>query len=158
MMTLLVPVLALLGGAVGGEVLRGEAGGAEAGSADPAGEGYSASAQKGEGEETGAASFKFPEQFFVPLVRNGSVQGMMVLSLSVEMPQGTEEKVYARENQMRDALLRELLIYANSGGFDGNFTGEARQELLRSELLGSLRPVSPDVERVLIGDIAWQQA
>lgn len=184
---ILVPVVALIGGAVGGETLRGTpaqpaveagvataaAGEGEGGIAegraeptapdprrDPAaseesgGHGPAAGTDAGEAEPGG--SFRFPQQFFVPLVRNGDVAGMMVLSLSVEMPAGESEAVYTRENQLRDALLRRLLIHANSGGFDGNFTAEAHIALLREELLQGAKAVSPEVSRVLIGDIARQ--
>lgn len=202
---MLVPVVALIGGAVGGEKLRGEppvaavaagevpAADAETGARSPADHAVPAGLERAEaGAETGhdlaaasapagstppaddhgaaggdaggghaetqepGGSFRFPQQFFVPLVRGGEVYGMMVLSLSVQMPAGDAEAVYSRENQLRDALLRRLLIHANSGGFDGNFTADAHVALLLGELLQSAKAVSPEVQRVLIGDIARQ--
>ena len=61
------------------------------------------------------------------------------------------------EHRLRDALLRELLIHANTGGFDGNFTSEARLAPLR-EKLHKAAQASTDltVKAVLIEDIARQ--
>ena len=81
----------------------------------------------------------------------------MVLALSIEIQTAAEEAVFRQEHRLRDALLRSLLIHANSGGFDGNFTDEAHLELLRGSLLAEARRASGDsINAVLIGDIARQ--
>lgn len=177
-----IALIALLAGAVGGELLRGPAA-ASAGSAPPAagempapadagpvspqGDGAAAPppAAQAHGEAAGGggststqhSSFRFPQQFFVPLVRGGNVTAMMVLTLSVEMPTDAQEAVFAKENQMRDAILRQLLIHANTGGFDGNFTAEAHLALLRRQLLASVQRIAPEVDAVLVGDIVRQE-
>ena len=67
----------------------------------------------------------------------------------------TSEDLVAR---LRDAFLRSLLIYANTGGFDGNYTIEPRMRRLRETLMKTADEVSEQViTDVLIEDIAWQQ-
>ena len=62
--------------------------------------------------------FKFPNQFFIPLMRNGQVHSTMILSLTLEFPQVAEASIRKQEHRLRDALLRALMINANTGGFD----------------------------------------
>ncbi len=103
-------------------------------------------------------SMPLPEQFFVPIVRNGSLRAVMVLSLGLEVVEARVEALHAREFQLRDAMLRALMIHANTGGFDGNFTAEPRLDLLGAILLEATRKVAgEDVRRILIGDIARQE-
>lgn len=169
---------ALLGGAAAGDLLRGPAPAVE-----PGGEG--ADAHEGEAPDAGAGPahedaaeggghgggsahggdaggghswLEFPQQFFVPIVRGGELRAVMILSLSLEMPAAAEEAVFRQEHRLRDALLRRLLIHANTGGFDGNFTAEAHLALLREALLAEARQVAgPEIGAVLIGDIARQE-
>lgn len=102
--------------------------------------------------------FQFPQQFFVPVMRNGRLESTMVLSLSLEVPSSAAETVYAHELKLRDAMLRQLLIHANTGGFDGNFTAEPQLRALRADLAKSAQATIPEVGAVLIGDIARQEA
>ena len=117
----------------------------------------------GDGEGTAEAGdggldwFQFPEQFFVPILRNGTTTAVMVLSLTLEMPPNVRPVVEAREHRLRDALLNALLIEANTGGFDGNFTSEASLSRLRGALLAAARSAGdPRIGNVLIEDIARQ--
>ncbi|MTE00473.1 hypothetical protein GIY56_09245 [Paracoccus sp. YIM 132242] len=101
--------------------------------------------------------FTFPTQFFVPLMRNGDMGAVMILTLTIETPGADLQAMEQQEHRLRDALLRELLIHANTGGFDGNFTSEARLAPLR-ERLQKAAQASTDltVKAVLIEDIARQ--
>ncbi|WP_347137598.1 hypothetical protein [Paracoccus sp. SSK6] len=101
--------------------------------------------------------FTFPSQFFVPLMRNGDMGAVMILTLTIETPGADLAAMEQQEHRLRDALLRELLIHANTGGFDGNFTSEARLAPLR-ERLRKAAQASTDltVKAVLIEDIARQ--
>ena len=103
------------------------------------------------------AWYQFPAQFFVPILHDGRLDSTMVLSLSAEMPGAASETVYAHEIKLRDALLRQLLIHANTGGFDGNFTSEAHLRGLRTQLVGAAQAVVPEISAILIGDIARQE-
>lgn len=104
-----------------------------------------------------AAWFRFPQQFFVPVLHDGRLDSTMVLTLTIEMPKAVSETVYAHEHKLRDALLRQLLIQANTGGFDGNFTADAHLRALRAALLAAAQAVVPQVGDILIGDIARQE-
>jgi flagellar FliL protein len=101
--------------------------------------------------------FTFPSQFFVPLMRNGDMGAVMILTLTIETGGADLPAMKQQEHRLRDALLRELLIHANTGGFDGNFTSEARLAPLR-ERLQKAAQASTDlsVKAVLIEDIARQ--
>ncbi|WP_372801888.1 hypothetical protein [Paracoccus seriniphilus] len=103
------------------------------------------------------ATFTFPSQFFVPLMRNGDMGAMMILTLSVETAEDQLETMKQQEHRLRDALLRQLLIHANTGGFDGNFTTEVSLRVLRESLLTAARQATTlPVRAVLIEDIARQ--
>lgn len=168
LMLLILPVIGFLGGAAAGDLLQsGKPKQAEdTGSAEPAGSETTEAASKEtaaapqeDAAETATADdwFKFPNQFFVPILRNGSTTAIMVLSLTIEMPTSARPKIEAQENRLRDALLNALMILANTGGFDGNFTAEVSQERLRTALLDAARKAAgPEVSRVLIEDIARQ--
>lgn len=105
----------------------------------------------------GSVSFAFPEQFFVPLIRNGEARGMMVLSLAVDIPRGYKKSLLRNELRLRDALLRRLLAHANSGGFDGNFTSQDHLDLLHAELLKTAKQIVGDAANdILIVEIAQQ--
>lgn len=180
----LIPVLAILiaaiGGLFGGDMLRpqdksaeehavpeGEGHGAEAGNEAPAGDADPAhaeeTAEKKGGEHGGAeattAYFRFPSQFFVPVMHGDRLDGMMVLTLTVEMAADQQEAVFKQEFRLRDAFLRTLLIHANTGGFDGNYTIEPRMRRLRESLMKTADEVTGGiVSDVLIEDIARQDA
>ncbi|SFY40813.1 hypothetical protein SAMN04244548_04234 [Paracoccus pantotrophus] len=168
---ILVPLLAFLGGAVGGDMLGGskpaepaqgdaataaEPGAAETGNPAPD---HGGEDSGGEATDTGASLdwFAFPNQFFVPILRNGTPSAIMILSLSVEMPASARAEIEAQEHRLRDALLNALMIEANTGGFDGNFTAEPAMQRLRAALLAAGRKAAgPNVRRILIEDIGQQ--
>ena len=179
MLKKLIPVIAILiaavGGLFGGDMLRPKA---EAEQAAPAAEGgenaeeggdtasaedaqaADASAKKGAEESKAAAAyFRFPSQFFVPVMHGDRLDGMMVLTLTVEMAADQQEAIFKQEFRLRDAFLRTLLIHANTGGFDGNYTIEPRMRRLRESLMKTATEVTGGiVTDVLIEDIARQDA
>ena len=166
----LLPVIALIAGAIGGDFLKGSPDPAEASEGDatetdnPATtEGGQASEKKttkagsSKAEPSETAYFPFPTQFFVPIMQNGDTYATMILTLTLEMPKTSQEKVHANEHRLRDALLRTLMIHANTGGFSGNYTSDAPMDRLRGALLkAATETVGPDVSGVLVEDIARQ--
>lgn len=101
--------------------------------------------------------FRFPNQFFVPLVRNSATEAVMILDLSLEVSANSLEAITAQELRLRDALLGALMIEANTGAFDGNFTTDASMTRLRNALLKAAhRAGGTEIRKVLIGDIARQ--
>jgi flagellar FliL protein len=100
---------------------------------------------------------KLNNQFLVPVVKDGRVSSLVVMSLSVEVELGGRESVFQREPKLRDVFLQVLFDHANSGGFDENFTSSLNMAALRSGLLASSYQVlGPIVKDVLIQDIARQ--
>lgn len=168
---LILPLLAFVGGAIGGDVLHAKKPDAEVAHTsdqdEASREGGTAQNTAGSAEEKHAAKdesegdvdawFKFPEQFFIPIIRNGTTGSVMVMSLSLEIPLSTSSSIEAKQNPLRDALLNALLIEANTGAFDGNYTTETNLERVRASLLTAAQRVSgADIRRVLIEDIAKQ--
>ncbi|MDT8857984.1 flagellar basal body-associated FliL family protein [Paracoccaceae bacterium Fryx2] len=102
---------------------------------------------------------KLNNQFVVPVVENGRVASMVVLSLSLEAKPGSTDLIYAREPKIRDAFLQVLFDHANSGGFRGSFTDGSNLILLRKALLEAARTTMGDlVTDVLIADIVRQDS
>ena len=90
-------------------------------------------------------------------MKNGQVSSTMILTLSLELPKTAQDSIRNQEHRLRDALLRALMIHANTGGFDGNFTVETQMTKLRASLLAAAREVAgDDILDVLIEDIARQ--
>lgn len=171
----LIPViLALvgLGGGVGAGLFLRPAPAAEEHAAegtDPAKAGEHGEAPaKGEGEATdpdaepeeGAPEYvKMNNQFVVPVVEDGRVAAMVVLSVSIEVEAGNTEGVYQREPKLRDVFLQVLFDHANTGGFSGSFTDGANLIVLRTSLKEAATLVMGSVVRdVLITDIARQDS
>lgn len=100
---------------------------------------------------------KLPNQFVIPLLERGKVTSIVVLSLSIEVPEGGAEGVLTREPRLRDDILRILFDHANNGGFRGTFTESGNMNAIRQALLESARKIiGPEVSDVLITDIARQ--
>lgn len=100
---------------------------------------------------------RMSNQFVVPVLKQGRISALVVLSLSLETATGMREMVFAREPKLRDAFLQVLFDHANAGAFDGNFTASGRIETLRRSLREAARPIlGIDVYDVLITDIARQ--
>ena len=102
---------------------------------------------------------KLSNQFVVPVVREGRVDALVVLSLSAEVQLGTRETVFSREPKLRDVFLQQMFDYANQGGFSGVFTETNTLDVLRQMLTEAGREVlGAQLLDVLITDIARQDA
>jgi hypothetical protein len=164
---ILLPVVALLGGAFGGDMLRAPADAAipVAGdhAAEPSHDGHGAAqddhgASGDHGSTEAEGWFTFPTQFFVPLARQGDRNDLMILTLTLQTDGASIEAMRKKEHALRDVLLRQLLIHANTGGFDGNYTSDRTLVLLRQDLLKAAATVTDlPLKAVLIEDIARQQ-
>lgn len=175
---LLLPVFALIGGIAAGTFLQpgqpaaGDAQDAAAAAAH--GDDHASNAPSGH-DDTGATAahgakdgsngadgnepgwFTFPNQFFVPLARNGDMGAMIILTLVLETKAAQVEALAQQEHRLRDALLRQLLIHANTSGFDGNYTVDRNLERLRADLLRVAKGATDvPIDAVLIQDIVRQ--
>ncbi|MBV2359339.1 flagellar basal body-associated FliL family protein [Thalassococcus sp. CAU 1522] len=100
---------------------------------------------------------KLNNQFIIPVLHDDRVASLVILSLSLEVPEGRTEAVYSKEPRLRDAFLRVLFDHANIGGFDGAFTRSPRMEVLRGALTDTARNVvGDDLLAVLVTEISRQ--
>lgn len=168
----LIPILLALvglGGGVGvGLVLRPapspDGHSADVGS-EPASDGEQSEAsanahgEDGEAQEGAPEYVKMNNQFVVPVVEKGRVAALVVLSLSLEVGQGTAEAVYLHEPKLRDVFLQVMFDHANTGGFSGSFTDGSNLVVLRTSLKeAAAQTLGPAVTDVLITDIARQDS
>lgn len=110
-------------------------------------------------EEDGETEFaKLANQFIVPVIDDGSISALVVLSVTLEVEIGASENVYSREPRLRDSFLTVLFEHANIGGFDIGFTEADTLSLLRRNLRDAARKaLGSTVRDVLIVDIVRQE-
>ncbi len=102
---------------------------------------------------------KLNNQFVIPVVEDGAVAALVVMSLNLEVVPGSRATVFAIEPKLRDGFLQVMFDHANIGGFSGNFTSGTNMRSLRNELLRSAQEVAGDnVTDVLIIDIIRQDS
>lgn len=102
---------------------------------------------------------KLPSQFVVPLLENGRVAALVVLSLGLEVPQGQGDLVHSREPRLRDEFLRVLFEHANADGFRGSFTDASNMMALRNALKEvAVKVLGESATDVLITDILRQDS
>lgn len=108
----------------------------------------------------GTEYVRINNQFVVPIVRNGSVRSLVVMSLSLEVDTGNSTSVFNYEPRLRDSFLRVMFAHANVGGFDGRFTEADAMAPLRSALREAAQSVlgRGSTHDVLITDIIRQDA
>jgi len=108
--------------------------------------------------DKGAVEFlDLSNQFIIPIVVDGRVAGIVVMSISLEVTEGTIAAVNLLEPKIRDTFLQVLFNHANNGGFSGNFTDFRYLQSLKDELLRNARLVtSGNVTDVLILDLVRQ--
>jgi hypothetical protein len=100
---------------------------------------------------------KLNNQFVIPVVDEGRVEALVVMSLSLEVTVGDRAAVFAAEPKLRDRFLQVMFDHANIGGFSGNFTTGPNMRALRNELLKAAQHVSGErITDVLLIDIVRQ--
>lgn len=97
-------------------------------------------------------------QFVVPVLGEGAVRALVLVSITLEVAEGASGQVYSLEPRLRDAFLQVLFDHANAGGFDDRFTQGDRMSLLRQGLREAAdRLLGPILRDVLIVDIVRQE-
>lgn len=100
---------------------------------------------------------KMNNQFVVPVVEGDQVTALVVMSLSLEVPAGQKDAIYAKEPKLRDSFLQVLFDHANVGGFEGAFTNANNLAVLRGALReAAQKDMGDQVSDVLIVEIARQ--
>ena len=127
---------------------------------DPAAEAAAAAAHSAKADPESAPEYvKLNNQFVVPVLQDGRVESMVILSLSLEVKPNSSEEVYSKEPKLRDVFLQVLFDHANAGGFRGSFTDGANLILLRRALQEAGVSVLGEIlTDVLIVDIARQDS
>lgn len=110
-----------------------------------------------QGAETASDFVKLNNQFVIPVVDDGKVAALVVLSLSLEIAPGGNEVIYQREPKLRDAFLQILFDHANAGGFAGVFTDGSKLNALRMALRESaVKILGQTVKDILVTDLVRQ--
>lgn len=109
------------------------------------------------GNEIGPEYVKMNNQFVIPVVKDGKMSALVVLSISLEVSSGGKESTFQREPKLRDAFNQVLFDHANAGGFDGVFTKSHNMILLRDSLYEVAKKIAgPVVKDILFGEIVRQ--
>lgn len=102
---------------------------------------------------------KMPNQFIVPIVHDGAVRGMAVLSLSIGLTKDGEKNFKKKEPKLQGELLQVLFDFANAGAFDGAYTSGDKMQVLRQALLKKAKYVAgKDVGDLIINEILRQDS
>ena len=102
---------------------------------------------------------KLNNQFVVPVLRNGKVSSLVIISLSVETAEGAREEIFLLEPKLRDVLLSTLFDHANSGYFSTDFTERMKLDALRISLREAAATILKNpVHSVLITDLVRQDS
>ncbi|MCK0095774.1 flagellar basal body-associated protein FliL [Yoonia sp. F2084L] len=111
-------------------------------------------------EETEEREYaKLNNQFIIPVLEDGKVAALVVMSLNLEVTVGSRTAVFSAEPKLRDRFLQVMFDHANTGGFSGNFTRGTKMRALRNELLRAAEDVIGDrVTDVLVIDIVRQDS
>lgn len=110
-----------------------------------------------EGNEILPEYVKMHNQFVIPVVENGKMAALVVMSISIEVVAGGKEATFQREPKLRDAFNQVLFAHANSGGFNGTFTSSNNMTVLRDALYEiAVKVAGPVVKDILIAEIVRQ--
>ena len=181
-----IAIVCILAGGVGGYFLRSMSGGgaaAESHGEEPAKDGHAAKDEKkddhakkpdkkdshgkeskgGHGEDAAAGEggsvvyFKFSREFIVPIIRQGRVDSLVILNLSLEADSSIDQKLFEMEPKLRDNIMTTLITLSNDGTTFESMTDVENYETIRSMVLMNLQTVvSTGIENVLIMDLAKQ--
>jgi flagellar protein FliL len=102
---------------------------------------------------------KLSNQFVIPVLVDGRIDAMVIMSINLEVTVGSTEAVFSQEPKLRDGFLQVLFDHANAGGFRGSFTDGANMVNLRGALMEVATKILGDmVIDVLIVDIGRQDS
>ncbi|WP_270725510.1 flagellar basal body-associated protein FliL [Shimia sp. Alg240-R146] len=100
---------------------------------------------------------KLSDQFIVPVVKDGKMRSLVLVSLALETQPGVQEKIINNEPRLRGALLQVMFDYANVGGFDGAFTNSSRLMKLRRNFFEVAQSIfGDDITDVIVVEITRQ--
>ncbi|MEO0427897.1 MAG: hypothetical protein AAF160_10690 [Pseudomonadota bacterium] len=136
MILMLLPLMALIGGAIAGELLR------------PTGDEAVAQEQEGPAEEPVAAEdterqiVRLDRRLIVPIVTQRETRAVVLIDVAVDVPLEASEAAHTQLPRLRDAFLRTMLALAAGGAFG---TGVAAPDTIEE----TRRLLRADARRVL---------
>jgi hypothetical protein len=126
-------------------------------------DGHGKESKGGHGEDAAAGEggsvvyFKFSREFIVPIIRQGRVDSLVILNLSLEADSSIDQKLFEMEPKLRDNVMTTLITLSNDGTTFESMTDVENYETIRSMVLMNLQTVvSTGIENVLIMDLAKQ--
>ncbi len=100
---------------------------------------------------------KLPNQFVIPVMVNKRIIAMVVLTVALEVENGTGDYVRTIEPKLRDTFLEELFGLAALGGFEDEVISRKSLSLVRGALTERARALLDQKgAKVLITDMARQ--
>ncbi len=148
LLPVILALVGLLAGAGAGWALRP---GAERSTEDEAAAHYSPA-------PANTVTLRLPGQFVVPILEDGRVRTMVVLSLALELTEGHGVSLQRQEARLRAVLLQVMFDHANTGGFEGVFTSGEALLLLRRTLREAARAeLGTALHDVLITELLRQE-
>lgn len=103
-------------------------------------------------------TLRMPNHFVVPVLADGRVRSMVVLTLALELAGGHGLSLAQHEPRLRSIFLQVLFDHANRGGFEGVFTsGETLIALRRALREAARAEFGPALHDVLITEILRQE-
>ena len=119
---------------------------------------HKAEGKDGDKEKSETTYISLKNQFVVPIIFEERVSSFVVISLSLEIENGTEEAIYSQEPKLQDALLRVMFDHAYMGGFSGAFTESERMTSFRQALRETASAVvGESLVDVLITELVRQE-
>jgi flagellar protein FliL len=151
LLPLLLGLLGLAAGVGAGLLLR---------PAPPAAEAEAmAEAQAPAPRPTDTTVLRMPNPFLVPLIGEGRVRAMVVVSVALELLPGHTIDLQRDEARLRALFLQLIFDYANLGGFDGVFTsGEQLLTLRRTLREAAQAEFGPMIHDILLIDLLRQDS
>ncbi len=91
---------------------------------------------------------KLDKQFIVPVIEDGGVIALVVVTMAIEVKKGGRDLVFEHEPKLRAEFLNVFFNHAQSGGFSGVF--------IESQLMGDLRSSLNAAAWSVLGETAHQ--
>lgn len=111
-----------------------------------------------DGHKDAIAYIKMPNQFIVPVMEDGRMTAMIIMTVSMEAMESDEAYIQSHAPKIRDGFIQEMFKHAGLGWFSGDYTRSEPMSLLRKSLLAKAKSIVGDrVKGILILDIARQE-
>ncbi len=108
-------------------------------------------------ESSDSMYFKFSREFVVPIMRQGDVESLVIINMSIEADPGVSDTLFRMEPKLRDNIMTTLIELSHETDSLQNFADVQNYETLRSAVLYGLQELVPEgIRNILIVDIGRQ--